>query len=247
MCLAFKPSLLWCGVMWLGPVAIGLWNTKRHDAVCDQHNQRQLMAATVGGAVGGFIAIVFSSIWFPPDSWIEWIQAVRLLPDEIIQTHQGNFSPTYFARSCGVPGWLTSLAGTALAGAVMFVMRHRQRNNRNQMSLETHSTDLATWLAIGCQIHLLTSNLVWYHYFLLSLPAVLVILREVVFTRSRRDAIFLSGILLWCLLLFGMQPVDKLLSSPSVEHMLRCTIANMILLILMVAMPKTGEKVAGAA
>ena len=247
LCLAFKPSLLWCGVMWLGPVAIGLWNTKRHDEVCDQHNQRQLMAATVGGAVGGFIAIVFSSIWFPPDSWIEWIQAVRLLPDEIIQTHQGNFSPTYFARSCGVPGWLTSLAGTALAGAVMFVMRHRQRNNRNHMSLETHSTDLATWLAIGCQIHLLTSNLVWYHYFLLSLPAVLVILREVVFTRSRRDAIFLSGILLWCLLLFGMQPVDKLLSSPSVEHMLRCTIANMILLILMVAIPKTGEKVAGAA
>ena len=197
--------------------------------------------------LGGIMAIAFSTIWFPLHAWIQWVQAVRLLPDEIIQTHQGNYSPTYFARSCGVPGWLTSLAGMVLAGALMFVIRHRQRNNRNQMSLESHSTDIAMWLAIGCQIHLLTSNLVWYQYCVLSLPAVLVILREVVCTSSRRDAIFLSGILLWCVLLLGMQPVDDVVASPSVEHMWRCTIANGILLILMVAISKTDLEVAGAA
>ena len=114
------------------------------------------------------------------------------------------------------------------------------------MSLETHSTDIAMWLAIGCQIQLLTSNLVWYQYCVLSLPAVLVVLREVVCTSFRRDAMFLSGILLWCLLLLGFQPVDNIVASPSVEHMLRCTIANTILLILIVAIPKADAEVTAA-
>ena len=245
MCLAFKPSLLWCGVMWLGPVAIGLWNIKWHDAVCDQHDRRQLIAALIGGFLGGIIAVAFSTIWFPLHVWIEWIQAVRLLPDEIMQTHQGNFSPTYYARSCGVPGWLTSLAGTALAGVVMFVMRDQHRHRMDGTSQETRSTDNAMWLAIGCQIHLLTSNLVWYQYCVLSLPAVLVVLREVACTSSRRDAIFLCGMLLWCLLLLGFQPVDDLVASPSVEHMWRCTIANTILLILIVVIPKANAEVTG--
>ena len=63
----------------------------------------------------------------------------------------------------------------------------------------------------------------------------------------RRDAIFLSGILLWCLLLLGMQPVDDVVASHSVEHMWRCTIANGILLILILAISKTDLEVAGAA
>ena len=245
LCLAFKPSLLWCGVMWLGSMLAGRWDRQQH-AQSHPNIAKQLLAATIGGAVGGFIAIVFTSIWFPPDSWIEWVQAVRLLPDDIIQTHQGNFSPTYFARSCGVPGWLTSLAGLVLAGALVFVIRHRQRNNRNPMSLESHSTQIALWLAIGCQIHLLTSNLVWYQYCVLSLPAVLVILREVVWTPSRRDAILLSGILLWCLLLLGVQPVDHFVASPPVEHMWRCAIGNAILLMLMVIVPKASEEALGS-
>ncbi len=238
LCLAFKPNLLWCGVMWLGPVAMGLWKKEQDHLVCHQHSQRQLIAAMIGGLLGGIIAVAFSTIWFPLNAWFEWVQAVRLLPDDIIQTHRGNYSPTYFARSCGVPGWLTSLAGMLLAGALMFVMKDGQRNRRDETSQETSATDIAKWLAIGCQIHLLTSNLVWYHYFLLSLPAVLVILREVAFTPSRRDAIFLSGILLWCLLLLGLQPVDKLLPSPPVEHMFRCAIANGILLLLLIVRGK---------
>lgn len=228
--------------MWLGPMAAGLWSERQH-AKADPDIAKPLIGATIGGAVGGFIAIAFSSIWFPPYSWIEWVQAVRLLPGDIIQTEQGNFSPTYYARSCGIPGWLTSIAGPELAGAVMFVMKDQKRNRRDGTSQETRSTNVAMWLAIGCQIHLLTSNLVWYQYCVLSLPAVLVVLREVVCALSPRDAIFPGGILLWCMVLLGMQPVDDVVASPSVEHMWRCTIANTILLILIVAISTTGEKV----
>ena len=237
LCLAFKPNLLWCGVMWLGPVAIGLWNKNQRHSVCDQHNQRQLIAAMIGGLLGGIMAVAFSTMWFPLHAWIEWIQAVRLLPDEIIQTHQGNFSPTYFIRSCGVPGWLTSLAGTVLASASIFVMWQRQRDRRAETSQETRATDIAMWLAIGCQIHLLTSNLVWYQYCVLSLPAVLVLLRESVSAPSRSETLILSGILSWCLLLLGLQPVDEWLASAPNEHCLRCTISNGMLLVLVVTIP----------
>ncbi len=245
LCLAFKPSLLWCGVMWLGSMLAGRWDQQQH-AQPHPNIAKQLLAATIGGAVGGFSAIAFSSIWFPPYGWIEWVQAVRLLPDDIIQTHQGNFSPTYFARSCGVPGWLTSLAGMLLAGAVMFVIRQRQRNNRDQMSLETHSTDIALWLAFGCQSHLLTSHLVWYQYCVLSLPAMLVILREAVPAPSKSEAIIPSVLLLWCLLLIGLQPLDEWLASAPNEHCLRCTISNGMLLFILVMIPLNDASIPSA-
>ena len=222
--------------MWLGSMLAGLWDQQQH-AKTDPNIGRRLIAATAGGAVGGFIAIVFSSIWFPPDSWIEWIQAVRVMPDEIIQTHQGNFSPIYFVRSCGLPGWLVSLTGPVMAGTFILAVMRRTQNHFQETGLETRPAEIAVWLAIGCQIHLLTSNLVWYQYCVLSLPAMVVILREVVSAPSRSETLILSGILLWCLLLIGLQPVDELLASRSVEHMFRCTIANGILLLLIVMLP----------
>jgi hypothetical protein len=77
----------------------------------------------------------------------------------------------------------------------------------------------------------LTSNLVWYHYGLLSIPAIIVVLRQIVRSAARGEALLLGGILLWCLLLIGVQPIDQLLESPPNEHFLRCTIANVLLLL----------------
>ena len=37
--------------------------------------------------------------------------ALQSLPGDIIQTHQGNFSPTYSAGSYGIPKWLMMLSG----------------------------------------------------------------------------------------------------------------------------------------
>ena len=100
---------------------------------------------------------------------------------------------------------------------------------------ETHPTEIARWLAMGCQIHLLTSHLVWYHYFVLSLPAILVLLKSVVSSTSAiRHRVILSLVLLWCLVLLGIEPLDGLLSSPPEEHFLRCLFANTFLLALLV-------------
>ena len=203
----------------------------------DEYNIRLLVAAVMGGVLGGAIAIAFSAIWFPLQCWIEWIQAVGSLPDDIIQTEHGNYSLTYFARSHSVPGWLTKLAGPVMGVGLVFVIARQLSQRSVGMSLETRSTEVATCLAIGCLILLLTSNLVWYHYGLLSLPAMLVVLRQVVSFDSWRDEMSLGGILMWCLLLIGLQPIDEFLASPPSEHFVRCAIGNLMLLILVMILP----------
>jgi len=237
LCLAFKPSLLWCGVMWLGPMVLVVGMTRTHRPEHDASNRRPLVAAVMGGILGGAIAVEFSAIWFPLYCWIEWIQAVGSLPDDIIQTEQGNYSLTYFARTYGAPGGLAKLAGPLVGVGLVFVVGRRLLKSWSATTLETRSTEIASCLAIGCLIHLLTSNLVWYHYGLLSLPAMIVVLRRVVSSDSWNDAMSLGGILIWCLLLIGLQPIDEMLASPPSEHFLRCVIGNLILLILLLILP----------
>ena len=230
LCLAFKPSLLWCGVMWLGPM-IWVAIQSREFRACFS---KLLIAAIVGGVLGATIAVAFSAIWFPLHCWIEWIQVVGSLPDEIIQTEQGNYSLTYFARSHGIPAWSLAMVGPVLGRGLSFIEGRRLFSRAIETSLETRSTEIAECQAIGCLIHMLTSNLVWYHYGMLSLPAMIVMLRRVVTSTSRAEATLLGGILLWCLLLIGLQPTDEIITSPPNEHFLRCTIANVLLLILVV-------------
>jgi hypothetical protein len=250
LCLAFKPSLLCCGVMWLGPMVWVMCIKRKHHAERDESIWRPLVAAVVGGVFGGAIAVAFSAIWFPLHCWVEWIQAVGSLPDEIIQTEQGNYSPTYFARSYGVSGWLAKLAGPIMGVGLVVVMGRRIMSRENEMkrlttgstelnrtALESCPKDITNCVAIGCLIHLLTSNLVWYHYGLLSLPAMIVVLRDVVRSASWHDTMFLGGILLWCMLLIGLQPIDDWLASPPNEHFLRCLIGNLMLLSMVVIMP----------
>ena len=45
----------------------------------------------------------------------------------------------------------------------------------------------------------------------------------------------LSLILLWCLVLPGLEPLDDLLKSPPEEHFLRCLFANAFLLAVLIS------------
>ena len=119
LCLAFKPSLLWCGVVWFGLMIVRLiqesfGSKTRHG----QEPGRQIdipgsvrkpartaiIAASLGGLFGGHLAITISAIWFPPESWLDWIAAVRSMPDVGIATDIGNFSATYYGQhTLGLP------------------------------------------------------------------------------------------------------------------------------------------------
>jgi len=250
ICLAFKPSLLWCGVMWFGAMIVdGL--RSRHQAKRDESTgRRRLIGAATGGLIGGSIAVAFSAIWFPLHSWIDWIDAVRSLPDVIIQTEQGNFSPTYYARANHFPEWLLTFSGPAMVLGVFTIAMIQRRIIKGSAGVESihsesrsedrsgtnaglrYNSEIVTWLAIGCQIHLLTSNLVWYHYLVLSLPATLIVLRQAAVSTNRLEKCVIGVTVLWCLMLLGLEPIDRILFSPQTERMLRCAVANLILLIV---------------
>ena len=229
ICVAFKPSLLWCGVMWFGAMIVDGLRT-RHQAERDESTgRRRLIGALTGGLIGGLMAILFSAIWFPLQSWIDWIEAVRSLPDAIIQTEQGNFSPTYYAWANHFPEWLLTFSGPAMVvGVFTIAMIQRRRMNGSAEVDSIHSesrsedrsgtnaglrynSEIVTWLAIGCQIHLLTSNLVWYHYFVLSLPATLIVLRQAAVSVNRLEKCAIGVTVLWCLMLLGLEPIDGIL------------------------------------
>lgn len=131
LCLAFKQSLLWVALMWVGDlvsqVAKGRRDAVTHSEVnvtgtgqvserLGQSFYNELVMLVFGGLTGGILAVAFSLFWFPLSAWFDWIQAVRTMPDDIIQTSQGNFSPTNFAQhSVGLPSALLTLAGPLLA------------------------------------------------------------------------------------------------------------------------------------
>ncbi len=98
----------------------------------------------------------------------------------------------------------------------------------------TIETDIRL-IAIGCQIALLTAHLVWFHYFVLSLPAVLLLLPQVTnrsFTITHRIQTALA--LLICLFLIGVQPCDSFMHPSATEHGIQTAVANAILLVMLV-------------
>jgi hypothetical protein len=108
------------------------------------------MFIAVGGLTGALLAIAFSWFWFPLSAWFDWIHAVRSLPDDIIRTHQGNFSPTYYAQlSLGLSSRLLILAGPCLALASAFVLCGfvRKRLSRQADAIPANdASDVIPWI-----------------------------------------------------------------------------------------------------
>ncbi len=99
--------------------------------------------------------------------------------------------------------------------------------------MEGRTDESALLLAMACQVQLLTLHLVWYHYFVLSLPAVLVLTQRAVVSRSRVEQVVLTTSIVWCLLLLGVSGFDEWLASSPAEHFQRCFVANALLLLLL--------------
>jgi hypothetical protein len=207
---------------------------------------RTLLVPVAGCLTGGLLAVAFSAIWFPLNSWIEWVQAVMSLPDDIIRSDIGNCSPTYFAiHSLGWPTWLTVAVGPLLLFVTVrmissaFGDRHRRSSDQDDIAgasqrqqadslIETPEC-VAVMMALACQIQLLTSRLVWYHYLVLSSPALLVLLSLVIRNRRAADRAIAAVILVWSAAMLGIEPLTRLLQVRSTERAMTCFLANVLL------------------
>ena len=231
LCVAFKPSLVWCGVM-LG-IFLFLQTRDRSSGRISASHTFDLLTSVAGGLAGATVAVGFSSIWYPVTAWFDWVNAVLSMPDTIITTSQGNFSPLYYAQyTLGVPRWLLAPIAPGLTTACAAILGRSLVAATDQgASRNPNRGSVVPWIIAGLQVFLLTSHLVWYHYFALSLPAVLLVISRAIRSASIADRVVLLMVAGWCLILLGIDPVDRILHSPPEEHMLRCLVANFLLLI----------------
>nr|HPJ71767.1 hypothetical protein [bacterium] len=126
-----------------------------------------------GAALGGATAVAAAAVaWGGIGCWKRWVEAAAAMPPDIIPPRLGNYAPGwYFSRWAGtdlsIPLAL-GLFGVA-AAAVAAGARRRMR------SPEIFSSSWQAAIALGALVFILSSRLVWIHYYLLAVPAALIL------------------------------------------------------------------------
>jgi hypothetical protein len=162
--LAFKPNFLFVPVFLL---LSGLATRRR------AFSAHLLMGLAAGGVVAGAL-----SSWFFGSTacWWRWLSAASALPDAIITLALGNYSLGRWVSS--LTGWPLGLplgVGLPLVAGVLFV---REAARHPAPPSGAGGTTDALAVGLGAVVGLLSSRLVWLHYFLLALPMALLALRS---------------------------------------------------------------------
>jgi len=173
----FKPTLalvpLWLVLVWLV-----------------RRRYRDLALAVAGGALAAALAVAWAARGgFPWRAWERWLAAAAGLPEGAISFDLGNLS---LARAVGAAlGVDVTLPVSIALSALVLVLLVR----RGHVPDEEHIV-----LALGAVASLLAARLVWIHYYVLALPAVLASLRA-----SARPAA--SWVALAALALLAVRPL----------------------------------------
>jgi hypothetical protein len=162
---AFKPSLAA-----VPAVLVASW-------ALDRRWQR-LWPQAAGMAAGLALAVAAGAAFFGTfAAWADWAAALRAAPLATMPVSAGNFAPSAVIQQSLdlAAGWLPGAAALLGAAAALWF---RSKGVRSVVCglRRPHPTDL-TLLAAGCLVFLIASKLVWQHYLVLALPAVLVLLR----------------------------------------------------------------------
>lgn len=132
---------------------------------------REFALLSCGIAGGAVFAFASSSAFFgSATSWVYWLETIRLIPPEIITVQMGNYAPAMFAFGEGALG-LSAVLTLAFALPVFAALWIRRDDA--PMADDRALPNAATLMGVGCVIFLLSANLVWQHYFMLTVPLLL--------------------------------------------------------------------------
>ncbi|MFT5444576.1 MAG: hypothetical protein ACI8W3_003633 [Myxococcota bacterium] len=164
--IAFKPNTGLVAVLLLASVLI------------DQ-DFRALRQRVVGLAIGTSIALA-SSAWFfgGIGAWIAWLQAIAFVPPEIITVEMGNYAPWLFIAGTSGSGYSAPLAAFLCLPILraLFSRTPKWEGDAGGGCNQQTSRETAALIGLGCSVYLLSANLVWEHYFILTIPLLLVAL-----------------------------------------------------------------------
>jgi len=163
---AFKPNLVFVAGM-----LVVCWVLNRQT--------RRLLFHAAGAAVGGVVVLLITAPGFRSlHCWTDRLSALYSLPDAIITVDLGNFSPAQilnesFGINTGIP--LAIIFG-GLAVAVMWIRQRNVSRERGAMPAPDEFPEMFA-VSIGCLLVVLMARLAWLHYYVLTIPALLFLLR----------------------------------------------------------------------
>jgi len=162
-CLAmFKPNLVLAVALFLVALLI-------------RRKTKTFLVQCGGLSIGVGFAFVSSSFFFGTAScWSNWIQTIRVIPPEIITAQMGNYSPLLLIAGAGAAGATPILFLGLCLPVVVALWVQRNETSFSEIDEFRRTTAL---VGIGCVAFLLSANLVWEHYFILTIPLLLFCLR----------------------------------------------------------------------
>ncbi len=137
---------------------------------------RVVVLELVGMATAALFALAISSWRFGSAGiWLDWLGAIGSLPDDIITTALGNFaisSVLYDLTGLDLRS-LFAVLPLLLASLVLW----RVRGQRSAAFSDDGEFETLPVVALGCMVMLISSKLAWLHYYVLAIPALLVVVR----------------------------------------------------------------------
>jgi len=164
----FKPNL--------APVALlfgGAWVVRRQYG--------KLVVSLSGMATGAVTAVLVSSIWLGnTTAWLDWFNYIRQFLDGGPGDRAGNYAIITQVSSGTSPA--VQLVAAVLLCLLCLVLFWWGRRGVSATHTEGADTDRefvenASFIAMGCIIPMLTSTMVWLHYYLLIIPMIIIALR----------------------------------------------------------------------
>jgi hypothetical protein len=200
----FKPNLLP-----LVPLLLACWVLRRRRGKLARQALGMAVGASCGFALGGF---VFGTL----QAWPDWWAYLSSFPPAKIPLRYGNLGlARLLFESLDIDlAPLLALATTGLVLLCLWLGRRRDVSPPEELPPPgpdpTARIEDTAALAAGCLVYLLSAPMVWLHYLLLALPALLLLLRREVLRREEaRAAAWRRGLTTVALLGIAVDPVAE--------------------------------------
>lgn len=164
----FKPNI--------APVALlfgGVWAIRRQYG--------KLLASLSGMATGAITAVLVSSIWLGnATAWLDWFNYIRQYVDGGPGERGGNYA-IITQLSIGTSPLIQLSATVFLCLLCLFLFWWGRRGvttaGPDKAGTHREFVENALLIAMGCTIPMLTSTMVWLHYYLLTIPMIIIAFR----------------------------------------------------------------------
>lgn len=207
-------------------------------------NWRRLWLHALGGIAGATLAIFFAAANFHDfRCWGEWLSALRTLSnDNVIPIKNGNFSPIEIIYELLHVNLTLPLAAVFITLSIVLLWKQKSRaSGKSENETVPYSEVFA--IAIGCMLTITATRLAWFHYYVLTVPAIIFLLQPAGIRRPGISSIFRQ--LPFLLALVVLTPIPSLIVPLTMNQQGALAAGAVLLLFLSLAVFSQREQLPG--